>query len=108
MKSRQLKKKLLKDLSLNDWEVRLSKYLSIPPSQLINPLITLLYNPEPIIKWRAVNRWALKQLNFLPPNEKIQTLKKDLHKVELFDQFNLRYVPISDIANTFFKYERCE
>jgi len=54
MKSRQVKKKLLEDLSLNDWENHLHKYLSISPSRLINPLISLLYHPEPLIKWRAV------------------------------------------------------
>jgi len=59
MKSRQLKKELLNVLSQEKWQENISSFLAISPSQLINPLISLLYHPVSIIKWRAVSMIGL-------------------------------------------------
>jgi len=54
MKSRQLKKVFIEELRKEDWDVCFEPYLKLSPSQLINPLISLLYHHQPIIKWRAI------------------------------------------------------
>jgi len=54
MKHRQLKKQLMQCLKKDTWQQEFQDLLTIPAAQLINPLISLLYHPTPIVKWRSV------------------------------------------------------
>ena len=66
MKFRQLKSQLLECLTDDNWRDPMKTFLNLPPAQLINPLISLLYHANPVIKWRAVTMIGLSFANFSP------------------------------------------
>ena len=51
---RRLKKKTFEILSGNDFNERISEILKFPGRQIVNHLISCLYNTDELIKWRAV------------------------------------------------------
>ncbi|MDM8549483.1 hypothetical protein QUF72_05360 [Desulfobacterales bacterium HSG2] len=51
---KKLKKKIIGILSQKNFEEKLDEICQLPPRQVVNPLFSLFYNAEEIIKWRAV------------------------------------------------------
>jgi hypothetical protein len=54
MALRQLKTQVLKLLQSSDWPGALDVVGSLPARQVVNPLFSLLYHGEPLVRWRAV------------------------------------------------------
>lgn len=55
MTHRQLKKQALSLLKSEDLRPALEALCRYPPRQIVNPLFSLLYHGDPIIRWRAVS-----------------------------------------------------
>ncbi len=54
MGNRQLKKKILALLKNEAFEKSLQEICQIPARQAVNPLFSFFYNPDELVKWRAV------------------------------------------------------
>ena len=54
MGGRKLKKKIFELLNNNQLETSLEKVCRLPPRRAVNPLFSLFYHPDEIVKWRAV------------------------------------------------------
>jgi hypothetical protein len=52
--TRSLKRKILGFLQGDDFQNSLSLLVEMPGRQVINPLFSLLYHPDPLVKWRTV------------------------------------------------------
>lgn len=55
LSGRQLKKKLHRLLKSDDFFTALDYIGSLPPPKVINPLLGLLYDEAPVVKWRTVS-----------------------------------------------------
>lgn len=51
---RKLKKKIIELLINNDFKKSLVKILELPARQVVNPLFSILYNTDEVLKWKAV------------------------------------------------------
>jgi HEAT repeat protein len=54
MSNRELKKKVLKLLSDDDFEKSLENICHFPAKRVVNPLFSFFYNTDELIRWRAI------------------------------------------------------
>ncbi|MDQ1240292.1 MAG: hypothetical protein QG577_2478 [Thermodesulfobacteriota bacterium] len=57
--TRSLKRKILGFLQGDDFQNSLSLFVKMPGRQVINPLFSLLYHPDPVVKWRTVTAMGM-------------------------------------------------
>lgn len=59
LKGRKLKSKVFDNLQLDDWQNTITELIAIQKTTIVSALFSLVYNPNPLIKWRAVTSFGI-------------------------------------------------